>query len=640
MTQIIKRLEAHVANQIAAGEVVQRPASLVKELLENAVDAGATEIALHIKEGGKLLVQVIDNGVGMSAQDAVMCFERHATSKLQTAEDLFKIQTKGFRGEALASIAAIAQVVMKTKTQDMELGREIHIAAGKLEEHTEVVTPKGTSFAVNNLFYNIPARRNFLKSKQVEQRHITDEFHRLALVHPGIKFTYFADGAPLFVLPSTSFSQRIVQIFGKKIQDKLVPVQEETPQLKISGFVLKPESAKKSKGTQFFFVNQRFVKISSLHFAVVNAFEGLISNGVHPGYFLQIDVAPQTIDINIHPTKTEIKFEDEHTLFAILRSAIKHSLGQFNVAPVLDFERDPNLDNPYETLKTPAPIPHISVDASFNPFEIQDKLPASKQSSKQFHGTYSKDSSFNKNPASWESLYSNIHNDSNGINSSDPADPFTSLSKVPNNLYLEESHMQAGFFDAQAPSKSAHNCFQLGRKYLVSSTKSGLLVIHQSRAHQRVLYERFLTNFTHQEAASQQLLFPKELTFTIPEIMRLEELMAPLCSLGFNMEIKDNQTLSIIGIPIVLQEKDLSRVIQDFLNTYEAGHLGDHFSQTDILAKALAKSMGIKTGDTLALAEQLNLIDELFACKEFLTSPFGKSVMTNLQQTELDLKFL
>ncbi|MDO7587127.1 MAG: DNA mismatch repair protein MutL, partial [Flavobacteriaceae bacterium] len=342
----------------------------------------------------------------------------------------------------------------------------------------------------------------------------------------------------------------------------------------------------------------------------------------------------------IHPTKTEIKFEDEHTLFAILRSAIKHSLGQFNVAPVLDFERDPNLDNPYETLKTPAPIPHISVDASFNPFEIQDKLPASKQSSKQFHGTYSKDSSFNKNPASWESLYSNIHNDSNGINSSDPADPFTSLSKVPNNLYVEESHMQAGFFDAQAPSKSAHNCFQLGRKYLVSSTKSGLLVIHQSRAHQRVLYERFLTNFTHQEAASQQLLFPKELTFTIPEIMRLEELMAPLCSLGFNMEIKDNQTLSIIGIPIVLQEKDLSRVIQDFLNTYEAGHLGDHFSQTDILAKALAKSMGIKTGDTLALAEQLNLIDELFACKEFLTSPFGKSVMTNLQQTELDLKFL
>ncbi len=372
MTQIIKRLEAHVANQIAAGEVVQRPASLVKELLENAVDAGATEISLHIKEGGKLLVQVIDNGEGMSAQDAELCFERHATSKLQKAEDLFNIQTKGFRGEALASIAAIAQLVMKTRTQEMELGREIHIAAGKLEENKEVVTPKGTSFAVNNLFYNIPARRNFLKSKQVEQRHITDEFHRLALVHPGIKFSYFADGAPLFVLPSTSFNQRIVQIFGKKIQDKLVPVQEETPQLKINGFVLKPESAKKSKGTQFFFVNQRFIKSSSLHFAVLSAFEGLIANGVHPGYFLQIEVDPQTIDINIHPTKTEIKFEDEHTLFAILRSAIKHSLGQFNVAPVLDFERDPNLDNPYEVLKKPAPIPHISVDASFNPFEIQE----------------------------------------------------------------------------------------------------------------------------------------------------------------------------------------------------------------------------------------------------------------------------
>ncbi|MDB4767793.1 DNA mismatch repair endonuclease MutL [Flavobacteriaceae bacterium] len=640
MTQIIKRLEAHVANQIAAGEVVQRPASLVKELLENAVDAGATEIALHIKEGGKLLVQVIDNGVGMSAQDAVLCFERHATSKLQTAEDLFKIQTKGFRGEALASIAAIAQVVLKTRTQESELGREIHIAAGKLEENIEVVTPVGTSFAVNNLFYNIPARRNFLKSKQVEQRHITDEFHRLALVHPGIKFSFFADGAPLFVLPSTSFNQRIVQIFGKKIQDKLVPVKEETPQLKISGFVLKPESAKKSKGTQFFFVNQRFIKSNSLHFAVVNAFEGLIANGVHPGYFLQIEVDPQTIDINIHPTKTEIKFEDEHTLFAILRSAIKHSLGQFNVAPVLDFERDPNLDNSYDTLKKPAPIPHISVDASFNPFEIQETPNSLKQSSHKPQSSYASKNTFYQKPSSWESLYSNIAHDSNEMNVLEPSDAFNKLSQGSNDLYAEESHMQAGFFDAQMPSKSTHNCFQLGRKYLVSSTKSGLLVIHQSRAHQRVLYERFLTNFTHQEAASQQLLFPKELSFTIPEIMRLKELMSPLHLLGFNMEIKDNQTLSISGIPIVLQEKDVSQVIQDFLSTYEAGHLGDHFSQTDILAKALAKSMGIKTGDVLELPEQLNLIDELFACKEFLTSPFGKSVMTNLQQTDLDLKFL
>ncbi len=640
MTQIIKRLEAHVANQIAAGEVVQRPASLVKELLENAVDAGATEIALHIKEGGKFLVQVIDNGVGMSAQDAVLCFERHATSKLQTAEDLFKIQTKGFRGEALASIAAIAQVVMKTRTQESELGREIHIAAGKLEENIEVVTPIGTSFAVNNLFYNIPARRNFLKSKQVEQRHITDEFHRLALVHPGIKFSYFADGAPLFVLPSTSFNQRIVQIFGKKIQDKLVPVQEETPQLKISGFVLKPESAKKSKGTQFFFVNQRFIKSNSLHYAVVNAFEGLIANGIHPGYFLQIEVDPQTIDINIHPTKTEIKFEDEHTLFVILRSAIKHSLGQFNVAPVLDFERNSNLDNSYDSLKKSVPIPHISVDASFNPFEIHEKPTSLKQSSQKSQSSYASKSAFYQKPTSWESLYSNIAHDSNEMNILEPSDAFNEVSQGTNDLYAEESHMQAGFFDAQMPSKSTHNCFQLGRKYLVSSTKSGLLVIHQSRAHQRVLYERFLTNFTHQEAASQQLLFPKELSFSIPEIMRLEELMSPLHLLGFNMEIKDNQTLSISGIPIVLQEKDVSQVIQDFLSTYEAGHLGDHFSQTDILAKALAKSMGIKTGDVLELPEQLNLIDELFACKEFLTSPFGKSVMTNLQQTDLDLKFL
>lgn len=629
MTQIIKRLEAHVANQIAAGEVVQRPASLVKELLENAVDAGATEISLHIKEGGKLLVQVIDNGVGMSEQDAVLCFERHATSKLQSAEDLFKIQTKGFRGEALASIAAIAQVVMKTKTADASTGREIHMAGGNIVQHSEVVTPTGTSFAVNNLFYNIPARRNFLKSKQVEQRHITDEFHRIALVHPNIKFSYYADDAPLFVLPKTTFNQRIVQIFGKKFQDKLVPVQEETPQLKISGYVLKPTAAKKSKGAQFFFVNDRFIKSSSLHFAVVNAFEGLITNGMHPGYFINIALAPEDIDINIHPTKTEIKFEDEHTLFAILRSAIKHALGQFNVAPVLDFDRDPTLDNPYDQLKNPAQPPHISVDASFNPFGPETGETSAKTTHKSIGFSNQNRGAYHKKQTSWESLYTTIASDAASAE----------VSEHPSS-WVEEDHKQAEFFDLDVGASTAQNCFQLARKYIVSPTKSGLLLIHQSRAHQRVLYERFLSNFTLQEAASQQLLFPKVLSFTIPEIQLITELKASLDALGFNMDIVDSQTLSISGIPIVLQEKEVSQVLQDFLDTYAAGHSGDHFSQTDILAKALAKSMGVKTGDALELKEQLNLIDALFACKDFLTSPFGKSIMTNFQQTDIDLKFL
>lgn len=347
MTDIIHLLPDHVANQIAAGEVIQRPASAVKELLENAIDAGASQIKLIIKDAGKTLVQVIDNGIGMSVTDARLAFERHATSKINVAEDLFKLKTKGFRGEALASIAAIAHVELITKRPVDELGTEIRIEGSKVTYQEPCVTADGTSIAMKNLFFNIPARRNFLKSENIEMRHILDEFHRVALAHPNVHFYLYNNSSELFNLPATHFRQRIVHLFGGKTDEKLVPVNEETQILKISGFVIKPEYIRKSKSMQFLMVNQRFVKSRYLNHAIANAYSGLIDHQQQPEYFIQLEIDPSHIDINIHPTKTEVKFEDEHSIYALLKSAVKHSLGQFNVAPTLDFNRDASLDTPY-----------------------------------------------------------------------------------------------------------------------------------------------------------------------------------------------------------------------------------------------------------------------------------------------------
>ena len=403
MTDIIQLLPDHVANQIAAGEVVQRPASVVKELLENAIDAQSTSIKLIIKDAGKTLIQVIDNGIGMSTTDARLCFERHATSKIKSADDLFNLHTKGFRGEALASIAAIAHVDMKTKTEEAEIGTKITIEGSEVTEQEPVVVAQGTTISVKNLFYNIPARRNFLKSNTVETRHIIDEFHRVALAHPQIEFIMLHNGSDVFNLPISNSRQRIVNIFGNKMNEKLVPVSEETEMLQIDGFVIKPEFAKKSRGEQFFFVNDRFIKSAYLHHAVNAAFEGLLKDGANPGYFLFLKVDTKSIDINIHPTKTEIKFDDEHAIYAMLRATIKHSLGQFSIAPVLDFNKDNGFDTPYEYTKKSPVAPTIDVDRDFNPFkgETQQKnimFPFKREAKKSSN--------------SWESLYTGLEDDS------------------------------------------------------------------------------------------------------------------------------------------------------------------------------------------------------------------------------------
>ncbi len=619
MADIIKLLPDHVANQIAAGEVVQRPASVVKELLENAIDAGATSIKLIVKDGGKVLVQVIDDGMGMSTTDARLSFERHATSKIQKAEDLFNLNTKGFRGEALASIAAIAHVEMQTKPEDDELGTVIRVEGSKIIAQEVVATPKGTSMAVKNLFFNIPARRNFLKSNQVEFRHITDEFHRVALAHPSIAFHLYNNGSELFKLPKSNRRQRIVNIFGSRTNQKLVPVDEETQVVKIAGFINKPEFAKKSRGEQFFFVNNRFIKSPYLNHAVVAAFEGLIKPNTYPGYFLYLEVDPASIDINIHPTKSEVKFDDERTLYAILRSTIKHSLGQFNIVPALDFEQDQNLETPYGYKNRNASQPGITVDAGFNPFQEKAQMKTAMQSYQGKGATGSQ---------AWEGLYV-------GLESKMGKD--STLGGV-----QFESEMITGsiFEDGQDDGGSTSTTFQLRRKYIVTTIKSGMVVIDQSRAHQRVLYEKFLKNITIKEAVSQQLLFPLSLSFSKADGIVLNEIKESLATIGFVFGDMDEENVQVTGVPLLVSESEVGMVLDQLISDCQMEVEGESFSQTDILSKTLCKTLSVKTGELLDNASQLALVNDLFACKETRVSPFNKPVYITITENDIDKKFI
>ncbi len=616
MADIIKLLPDHVANQIAAGEVVQRPASVVKELLENAIDAGATSIKLIIKDGGKVLIQVIDDGMGMSATDARLSFERHATSKIQKAEDLFNLNTKGFRGEALASIAAIAHVEMQTKPEQEEMATHLKIEGSEIKFQEVCVAPKGTSLSVKNLFFNIPARRNFLKSNQVELRHIIDEFHRVALAHPNIAFNFYNNGSELFNLSQTNQRQRIVHIFGSKTNEKLVPVNEETQVVQISGFINKPQFAKKSRGEQFFFVNNRFIKSPYLHHAVLSAFEGLIKSDAYPGYFLYLTVDPGSIDINIHPTKTEVKFDDEHTLYAILRSTIKHSLGQFNVVPALDFEHDQNLETPYNYRDRGALQPKVSVDSGFNPFQEGPQNSAGAR-------TYKKQST-----EGWENLYVGLESKVGKDND------FSSLK-------FESETITGSIFEGQQDRlETIATTFQLRRKYIVTTIKSGMMVIDQSRAHQRVLYEQFLKNITVNEAVSQQLLFPLRLSFSKTDVDVLKEIKESLTTIGFVFSKVDGEEVMVTGVPLMIAESEVGIVLDQLISDFQLEITEDSFSQTDVLAKTLAKTLAVKTGEVLNNSSQLALVNDLFACKETMVSPFNKPVFVTITENEIDKKFI
>jgi DNA mismatch repair protein MutL len=527
------------------------------------------------------------------------------------------LNTKGFRGEALASIAAIAHVEMQTRTAEDEVATQIKIEGSKIISQEVTVAPKGTSMMVKNLFFNIPARRNFLKSNNVELRHILDEFHRVALAHSGINFHLYNNGSELFNLPISNSRQRIVNVFGARTNEKLVPVNEDTQVVRISGYISKPEFAKKSRGEQFFFVNNRFIKSPYLHHAVLGAFEGLIKKENHPGYFLYLTVDPGSIDINIHPTKTEIKFDDEHTLYAILRSTVKHSLGQFNVIPSLDFEQDQNLETPYNYKDKSAELPKINVDSSFNPFKEGPGTGNAQRS--HFH---------KQNTKSWDGLYVGMESDI-GENSG-----FSSVS-------FESDIITGSIFENKKETiDTGTTTFQLRRKYIVTTIKSGMVVIDQSRAHQRVLYEKFLKNITIKEAVSQQLLFPLSLTFSKSDCAIIKEIQESLTTVGFVFDSIEGEEVTVTGVPLSVPESEVGIILDQLISDYQQDFVVDGFSQTDILAKTLAKSLSVKTGEILDSDSQLALVNDLFACKESGTSPFNKPIYVTITEDDIDKKFI
>ncbi|MDG1822877.1 MAG: DNA mismatch repair endonuclease MutL [Flavobacteriaceae bacterium] len=586
MGDVIRLLPDHVANQIAAGEVVQRPASVVKELLENAIDAGATRISLIVKEAGKAHIQVVDNGKGMSETDARMCFERHATSKIKKADDLFNLNTKGFRGEAMASIAAVAQVQLITKTSHDELGVCIDIEGSAVTKQQRATAAVGTSVTVKNLFFNIPARRNFLKSPQVEFRHVTDEFHRVALIHHDIHFELLHNGSEVFQLPPTTSRQRIVHVFGSKFDERLVPVSEKTALVGVNGFVLKPSFAKKSRHQQFFFVNGRFIKSGFLHHAVMAAFEGLLSPNHQPGYFIFLRVPNDQIDINIHPTKTEVKFEDEHALYAVLRAAVKHSLGQFSIAPVLDFSKDKTLDTSYTQYKSAPISPRVSIDASFNPFA------ASSGSIKPTKKVVFDDDFFDSS-----------------------AKPL-----------LETNPTSISF------------SFQWAKKYLIAPHENGILIIHQRRAHERVLYEEYMRSWETNLVGTQAMAVPLRLTLDNPSITTLTTHKDLLIEMGFGIEQIEGDFIAFNAIPEVFTADEIPSFINQWLTQTTNGTV-HAFSQRDVMARTLAGQRSIPTGRVLETHEQIELIHKLFLCKEPDRSLSGNATFRILAANELERFF-
>ena len=609
MSDLIQLLPDNVANQIAAGEVVQRPASVVKELLENAVDASATKIKLIIKDAGKTLIQVIDNGLGMSQTDARLAFERHATSKIKTADDLYNLHTNGFRGEALASIAAIAHVILKTKQENQELGNQIKIHGGEILSQEMISTQKGSSFEVKNLFYNIPARRNFLKSNTIETRHIIDAFQRVAFTYPEISFSLFHNDGEIYNLKSGNLKQRIVSILGTNTNEKLVPINEETDILKIEGFITKPNFAKKKRGEQFFFVNNRYIKSPYLHHAVVNAFEGLLNHGYHPSYFLFLSVPSQSIDINIHPTKTEIKFDNERDLYAIIRSTIKHSLGQYSVSPVLDFDRDASLDTPYSfKSKVQGKSPAITIDRDFNPFKSDQNFTYKHQKKEV--------------PANWEALY--LDNNAS--------------KEIIDNIEVESENISQLLFD-ETNEANNFTTYQIHKNYLVSAIKSGMVLIDQNFAHQRILYEKYLAKLTTDGIGNQQLLFPLKIRLNKMDIVILKDMQLDLQSAGFHISKIMDDAIVLDSIPTTISESEVIGILEELIDHIKNEIPESNFSQIDIIAKSLAKSLSIKPGTRLTQKEQESILNELFLCKEPNFSPFGKNTYITLTLNELEEKF-
>jgi DNA mismatch repair protein MutL len=603
MPDIIQILPDAIANQIAAGEVIQRPASAVKELVENAVDAGAQKITVIVKEGGKSFIQVTDDGKGMSETDARLSFERHATSKIRKADDLFAIRTKGFRGEALASIAAVAKVNLKTRRPEDSLGTHIEIEASELIFQEPCNIPSGTVFTIKSLFYNVPARRKFLKSDAVEMRHILDEFQRVALAHPEVEFHLYNNQSPVYQLEPGTFRQRIVQMFGTNYNDRLVPVTEDTDLVRISGFIVKPEFARKTRGEQFFFVNDRFIKNSYLHHAVVTAFNDLIASESHPGYFIKLEVNPVKLDVNIHPTKTEVKFEDERFIYAILRSSIRQALGKYNIAPSLDFDNEPAFDIPLKKNIHQVKQPQITVNTGYNPFA---ERPAGGY--KKMEGLL---------PAEWP-------------------EPVSASREI---IIPEESrHIQAstGFEE-----DTVHlNYFQLMNKYLVAGTDQGLFIIDQHRAHERVIFDRMAEAMEKNKVASQMELFPETIQLSAADASHMDEMLEDLQCMGFDIEPFGTNTYLIRGVPGDAAGHQPLALIEGLLEDFRSQQKLNRTDRRQRMLIVLSNKMAIKSGVILNRMEAEQLVADLFHSTMPYISPSGKPILFRMSLEELDEKFL
>ncbi|MEO8150444.1 MAG: DNA mismatch repair endonuclease MutL [Bacteroidia bacterium] len=610
MSDIIKLLPDSVANQIAAGEVIQRPASAVKELLENAIDAGADTIKLIIKDAGKTLVQVIDNGCGMSETDARMSFERHATSKLNTADDLFNIRTKGFRGEALASIAAVAQVAMFTRRYEDETGTLIEVEGSSVKNQQQVATPAGTSFLVKNLFFNVPARRNFLKSNAQETRHIIEEFQRAAMPHHNINFTMHHDGLEVFNLKAGNFRQRICGIFGANFNERLVPIEEETNIVHIGGFIGKPEFAKKIRGEQYFFVNNRFIRDNYLNHAVNNGFEDMLPKDCFPSYFIKIDIDPSKIDVNIHPTKTEIKFEDDKSIYAIIRAAVKRALGKFSIAPSLDFETESNFEVPLSQQGNFPKAPQIKINPDYNPFNVERK-----EAPTSFPKNYERTE---KRFSNWEKLYSDLDK----------------VELPETNTQQELSHeAKAITYD-----KSIH-CFQLYNKYIAFTNGTQLIIVNQQAAHERIIFEKNINAMHSQKSISQQQLFPQTFELNAEDFELMSELADDLKLLGFDLNIFGTSTYVIHGTPSYVDAGKEIQLLESLLDQFKMNSKNFRIDKQNSIAKNIARSLAVKEGTQLDEKEMKHLLEELFQCAQPERSVYGGKVFVTIDDVDVDKKF-
>ena len=579
MSDIIKILPVDVSNKIAAGEVVQRPSSVLKELIENSIDADSTKIQIIIKDAGKNLIQVIDNGKGMSKNDMHLSFVKHATSKIVKIEDVFSISSMGFRGEALASIASVSMVEMESVNKN-ENGNYIEIQGGELVSEKESNIQEGTLIKIKSIFYNVPARRAFLKSDFVELRHILDVFHRLAISHPKIEFSFINNEEEIFYLRPQSLNKRIISIFGEKIRENLIPINESTRIANISGYVLKPEFSKKSRNNQFIFVNSRYIKSQFISHSISSSYEGLLKDGYHPGYFLFIDIDPSKIDVNVHPNKTEIKFDDDQNLYSIINSSVKHCLGIYQVSPVLDFDKNPSMDISYNQIKSQPVNPSIEINSDFNPFEI-----------------------FN------DSEEKKVHEDFSDFN--------------------KDLELEVG-------DNKHSKIFQILNKFIISTNKSSLIIINQNLAHQRILYESFLKSIFDNTINSQKLIFPIELKLSKKQLLLYDKINDDFNSIGFDISI-EKDLMIVKSVPYGIEKSDVEEVVENMLN--EDFNISNDLSTSDFFAKRLSKITSIKSGQKLNLDEQEYIVNHLFSCKEPNLSPDNKQIFITLSKNDIEKKF-